>query len=178
MGLREIIKKRKSVRKYKNKEIPEELIKEIVDAARLAPSACNAQPTRYFVVKDKETKDRLKEAKIFKQNFVYKAPVIIVCCGDPKAYPRSGRLEPGYDEPYEVRVIKDIAIATQNLVLRATELGLGTCYVGWMHKERVKEILGIPEYFVVPFSIVLGYSNEKPKETSRKNLEEIILSEF
>jgi len=148
MNLRKIIKKRKSVRKYKDKGLPRDLIKEIIDAARLAPSACNAQPTKYFVVRDKKIKNKLKEADIFKQDFVYKAPLIIVCCGDPKAYPRSGELEPGYDEPYEVRVIKDIAIAGQNLVLRATELGLGTCYIGWMHKERVKEVLDIPDHFV------------------------------
>lgn len=114
MSLRKIIEKRKSVREYKGKGLPEELIKEIIDAARLAPSTCNTQPTRYFLVKDKEIKNKLKEVEIFKQDFVYKAPVIIVCCGDPEAYPHSGKLEPGYDEPYEVRVIKDIAIAAQN----------------------------------------------------------------
>lgn len=177
MGVKAIIIKRKSIRRYKNKNVSVALIKELINAARLAPSGRNAQPSKYFIVKDSDTKRKLKKGKIFKQDFAYKAPIIIICCGDPKAYPKA-KFEPGYDIPYKIKAIRDVSIAAQNLVLRATELGLGTCYIGWMHKERVKGILGIPKNYVVPFAITLGHPAENPKARPRKDLREFLLTDL
>lgn len=173
MSVKTIIAKRRSIRKYQNKEVSTDLIKEVVDAARLAPSGNNAQPSRYLIIKDEKIKKKLKENKVFKQEFVYKAPVIIVCCGDPETYPKE-KLESGFDDPYKIRAVRDVSIAAQNLVLRATELGLGTCYIGWRHKGRIKKVLGIPKNYVVPFVITLGYPAEKPKARPRKSLKEIL----
>lgn len=173
MSVKTIIAERRSIRKYQDKEIPTNLIKEVINAARLAPSGNNAQPARYFIVKDKKIKQKLKENKVFKQEFVYQSSVIIVCCGDPESYPKE-KLEPGFDDPFRIRVVRDVSIAAQNLVLRATELGLGTCYIGWRHKGRIKKALGIPKNYVVPFVITLGYPAESPEARPRKSLKEIL----
>ncbi len=175
MNIKAIIRKRRSVRKYKDKKVPNILIEDLIDAARLAPSGNNAQPARYFIVKKEETKKKLKENKVFKQEDIYQAPVIIVCCGNPEAYPRE-KLEPGFDDSFEIRAIRDVSIAAQNLVLRATELGLGTCYVGWRHKGRIKKVLGIPNNYVVPFVITLGYPAERPKARLRKKISEVLIN--
>jgi len=175
MSVKTIIAKRRSIRKYKDKKVSSTLVKELVDAARLAPSGNNAQPARYFIVKDEDTKSKLKKSKVFKQDFVYSAPIIIVCCGDSQAYPRA-KFEAGFDDSFTIRTIKDVAIAAQNLVLRATELGLGTCYVGWLHKDKIKKVLGISKNYVVPFVITVGYPDERPKARPRKNPKELLLS--
>jgi len=174
MDVKEAIMRRRSVRKYTPRAVSKETIRELVEAARLAPSACNAQPSMFKIVKNSKTKAELKNNKIFKQDFVCNAPVIIVCCANPDVYPKS-KLESGFDDPYEHRALKDVSIASQNLILRATELGLGTCYIGWMNKNKIKTVLGIPQSYVVPFAITVGYPAEKPKQTQRKKLEKIII---
>ncbi len=105
------------------------------------------------------------------QDFVYTAPLIIICCGDPSVYTNAEAV----DDANELRAIRDLGISSQNLVLRATELGLGTCYVGWMDKEKVKSVLGIPEHFVTPYAITVGYAAKAAKETSRLPVEDILL---
>lgn len=175
MNVKAIITKRRSIRKYQDKKVSDVLVKELINAARLAPSGNNAQPARYFIVQDEKIKQKLKENKVFKQEFVYEAPVIIVCCGNPEAYPKE-KLEPGFDDPFQIRAVRDVSIAAQNLVLRATELGIGTCYIGWRHKGRIKKVLGIPKNYVVPFIITLGYPAERPKARLRKNIKELLLN--
>jgi len=174
MDVKEAIKTRHSVRKFLDKEVPQGLIDELIDAARLAPSGYNAQPWRFCVVKDKETKEKLFKEGALKQKFVKEAPVLIVCCGDPDAY-RKNRVEKDFDDSEEVSVFRDVSIASGFLVLRATELGLGACYIAWRHKEKIKEVLGIPKNFYVPFIIIAGYPAEKPSASPRKKLSEIIL---
>ena len=180
MEVQEAIKKRRSIRKYLAKEVPDDLINELIEAARLAPSAYNAQPWKFFIVKDAELKQKLKKENIFKQPFIYESPVIIICCANPDVYPKE-RMESVYSNPSviagEVGAVRDLSIACQNLVLRATELGLGTCYIGLVNREKIKtkEILNIPKNYVVAFTIITGYPDENPKPTPRKNPEEIIM---
>ena len=174
MDVKKAIQKRQSIRKFKDTIISDKLIKEVLDAARMAPSGNNAQPSRFIIVRDKKTKAKLKENDIFVQQEMYKAPVIIVCCGDPDTYPR-GKFVKDYDDPeFNRRALRDLSIASGYLVLRAKELGLGTCFVGWIKKEKIKEILGIPKRFVVPYIIVMGYPAEKPAPRGRKKLKEIL----
>jgi len=178
MDIKNVIEKRKSIRKYQDKEIPDSLIDELVEAARLAPSAYNAQPLKFVILKSKDIKERLKKNKIFKQNFVYDAPIIFICCGDPEVYPKE-RLEPIFSNPSEIAgevgAVRDVSIAAQNLVLRATDLGLGTCYVGLIAREKAREILGIPKNYVMPFVITVGYPAEEPEPTPRKDKDDLIL---
>lgn len=171
MDVKEAIEERRSIRKYQNKEVPEHLIRELIEVVRLAPSGNNAQPTKCYIVKDVKTKSELKEQEIFYQDFVYEAPVIIVCCADPTIYKK--RIG-GWDDPNEIRAMRDLSIASSFLVLRATELDLGTCYVGSLKKDKIKEILNIPQKYLIPYVITVGYPAEKPESTPRKNIDEII----
>jgi nitroreductase len=174
MDVKEAIGKGRSIRSYKDEDVPESMIKELIDAARLAPSGNNAQPWAFKIVKSREEKELLRKNKIFVQPFVYTAPLIIVCCTDPSAYPKE-ELIPGLDDRFELRAVRDLSIASQNIILRATELGLGTCYVGWMKKQDVKPLLGIPEKYMVIYVITAGYPAESPKPRPRKKMAEIIL---
>lgn len=182
MEVKEAIEKRKSIRGFKEKEVSDEIIKEVIDAARRAPSGCNVQPTRYFIIKDKKLKEKLKQKEAFGQNFVYDAPVIIVLCGNPKDYEefkevkhKEGILSKKDLMNFEKeRVIRDISIASSFLVLRATELGLGVCYIGLINENTLKKELKIPEEWVIPFSMIAGYPAEIPNQTPRKDLNEIM----
>jgi len=177
-NVKNIIAKRRSIRKYKDKKVSSRLIKEIIDAARLAPSGHNDQPSRFYIVRNKKIKNKLKKNKVFERDFVYTAPVIIFCCGDMSVYSKEKSPCPEFDKSYMMRVNIDVSIAAQNLVLRATELGLGTCYIGWMHGARAKKALSINNKYVIPFAIALGYPDEKPKARPREKIEEILLSEL
>ena len=176
MQVKEAIKKRRSIRKYQDKEISQEIIDELIEAARLAPSGNNIQPWKFKIIKDREVIEKLRKEDIFKQDFVYNAPLIIVCCADPDLYLK---VKPSpassVDDLNELRAVRDLSIACQNMVLRAVELGLGSCYIGWMEKEKIKQVLDIPMKFVAPYSICFGYSDEDSKEKKKKSKEEILL---
>jgi len=175
MDVKKAIGKRRSIRKYKTNGISDNLVKELINAARLAPSGSNRQGARYKVISDKGTIQKLRESRIYPQGFVYTAPVLIICCYDKSAYPRQG--EEGDDKFYGtehvVRAIRDLSIASSFIVLQATELGLGTCYVGWMDKEKIKKILDLPESVEALFTITVGYPAEQPEPTPRKSINEI-----
>lgn len=172
MDVKKAIETRRSIRKYQDKKVPENIITELIDAARLAPSGNNAQPSRFFIVNNEATINKLKQYEIFKQDFVYTAPVIIVCCADPTAYTKHTA---GVDDENRIRAIRDLPIASSFLVLRATELGLGTCFVGWVEKEKIKNVLNIPREYIVLYVITVGYPDEKLESRSRKNIDEIII---
>jgi nitroreductase len=182
MDVKKAIEKRKSIRRFKEKQVPNKMIKEIIDAARRAPSGCNVQPTRYFVIKDRKLKERLKQKKAFEQEFVYNAPIIIVLSGNPKDYETFGEVkrkkgllsENDLVNYKKERVFRDISIASSFLVLKAVELGLGTCYIGLINENVIKEELKIPKEWLIPFIIIVGYPAENPEPTPRKDLDEIM----
>jgi len=135
------------------------MIEDVLEAARLAPSGNNKQPWKFMIIKDTKKLDGL-----FYQDFVLKAPVIIVCAADPTVYQKVE----GWDSEDDVRAIRDLSIATSQMVLQATELGLGTCYIGWVKKDKIKEVLGIEKKYLVPYVITLGYPDEEPDARPRK----------
>lgn len=100
-----------------------------------------------------------------------------MCCYDKESYPE--QKQEGNDSLYGTnhitRAIRDMSIASSFITLRATSLGLGTCYVGWMNKKKAKQILEIEERYEVLFVITIGYPDEKGKERKRLNIEEILL---
>ncbi len=172
MNIKETIEVRKSIRKYQDKQIPKELINELLGAARKAPSAKNIQSHKYYVLNNGEMKNKLVEAGAFKQSFVNEAPTIIVCSADPSLYPERADVD---DTPLNYAYI-DLSIAASFLVLRATELGLGTVFVAWIYRDIIRKILNIPEHYAVPFVIPIGYPNENPDPKPRKDLSEILLN--
>ncbi|MBU1201735.1 MAG: nitroreductase family protein [Nanoarchaeota archaeon] len=174
MDVVDAIRSRRSVRKYQDREVSKDVLLELIDAARLAPSGNNAQPWMFKIITSAKERKLLRKNKIFKQAFVYTAPAIILCCSDPYKYPGE-KFDEQYDHPNKLRAIRDLAISSQNLVLRATELGLGTCYVGWMDKDKIKELFNLPLYFITPYVITVGYPAENPSEHKKKELKDILI---
>jgi len=160
----EAIKKRQSVRSYQDKEIPEEILQQILEGGRLAPSACNNQPWKFIVVKDKKLKEKLITA-CKNQNFVGKASVVIVGCAINPSY-KMGNGEYSYTI--------DLAIALEHMSLQAADLGLGTCWIGAFYQDQVKEILEIPDGVSVVALMPLGFPQALGTKTERKSLSEII----
>ena len=167
MEVKEAIQTRRSVRAYQDKEIPEEKIKKVLEAARSAPSANNRQPWKFIVVRDPKNREKLTQATA-SQSFVGEAPVIIVAVA----------LQPEYvmrcDVPsYPV----DLAIAVDHMTLLAVDEGLGTCWIGAFYQDEVRKILNIPEKYKVVALLPLGFPADKPGSKFRKPLEEMVCYE-
>jgi len=159
-----IIYLRRSVRKYQNKDVGDEIVTELLRAAMHAPSAGNAQPWHFIVIRSEEKKQRIAEVHPYAR-MVLQAPVAILVCADPGL------------EIYKGFWVQDCSAATMNILLRAVELGLGAVWCGvYPNEERVeafRKIFGLPEH-VVPFSIVpVGYPAETPKPVDRFKPERI-----
>jgi len=164
MEFYEVVRKRSSIRKYKDRPVEEEKLRRILEAARLAPSAANRQPWHFIVVRDPKVKEELKAA--YGREWFYTAPVIICACGDPSsAWVRS-------DGKSYLDV--DVAIAMEHLILAAAAEGLGTCWIGAFDEEAVKKALGIPEGISVIALTPLGYPAEEKGEKVRKSTEDIV----
>lgn len=169
MDLMDAIKTRRSVRKYRPSPVPESLLKEVLNAARYAPSADNAQPWKIIVVMDEQTKAKLAAAANG-QKFIAQAPLVLVACGLPdEAFPTVG----GYMNSHVI----DVSIALDHLTLAAHAGGLGTCWIAWFKEDKVREILGIPEDVRVVALTPLGYPDESPERTPRKPLEDLVVYE-
>ncbi len=163
--LLDVITKRYSVRSYQDKEVPEELLKEVLEAGRLAPSADNYQPWKFLVVRDKK-KIREVAEKAKMQGFVKNAPVLIVGCIVRKGYPLSMG---GSSE------LIDIGIALDHMTLQAAHIGLGTCWIVAFSEKELKEVLGIPENIRIPAVLTLGYPRDThPGRKHRKPFEEVV----
>ena len=160
----EAIRKRQSVRSYQDKEIPEEILQQILEAGRLAPSAKNTQSWKFIVVKDKDLRKKLVPA-CKNQEFVGEASVVIAGCGTNPDYVMSNG-----EHAYSI----DLAIALDHMSLEATSLGLGTCWIGAFYQDQVKEILGVPEGVRITSLMPLGYPEKLGTKTERKPLSEII----
>ena len=122
MSVLEIIRARTSVRSYRSDPVPEEVLRRVMEAARLAPSGKNLQPWKFILVRDERMKFRLAEASR-NQSFIAQAPLVVVACGFPdRSYPRQGN----YMKSWTI----DVACAVEHLMLQAREEGLGTCWIG------------------------------------------------
>jgi len=166
MSVLDVIKSRKSIRRYKEDPIPEDVFLRVLEAARLAPSGKNSQPWKFVVIKDEAMKKSLAEASRG-QMFMARAPVIIAACGFPEmSYPRQGN----YMKSWPI----DVAIALQHLMLQAEEEGLGTCWIGAFEEKDVKRLLDVPEDARVLALTPLGYPDQVPQDRGRKPLSDII----
>ncbi len=170
-GFFRVVEGRHSVRKYEEYEIPDEDIRRMFEAARLAPSASNIQPWRFIVVRERETKKLL--ARPSPQTFIADANAIVVVLGEAKGYCCS---------PLTWST-RDPIIATEHLVLAATALGYGACWIA-MYESRpedwlaeVRETLKIPEGTHIICLVALGAPAGAPKFTPKKSVQEITFSE-
>ena len=155
MNFSDVILSRKSVRSFQDKDIPEEILNNMIEAARLAPSFQNRQCWRFIVVRDKNIiKDlALRSGMISKVNFFIKdAPVVIIACADPA---KSGTMN---DQNY---YLVDTAIAFQQMMLSAWNHGIGSCWLAAFNEQRVREILEIPKNIRVVALSPFGYPKKK-----------------
>jgi len=162
MEFMEVVRQRRSVRKYKPDPIPQAKIDYVLEAARLAPSWANGQCWVFIVVTDPKVKHELAEAG---NEWIESAPVIITACAEPKQSGAKG------DQGY---YLLDIGIAMEHLVLAATDQGLGTCWIGWFDEKKARKALGAPEGMRVVATTPLGYPDETPEPRPRKTLSEIV----
>lgn len=169
MDLFEVIEKRRSIRSYKPNPIPNEHLKKILEAARLAPSGKNRQPWRFVVVRDAERKEKLAEAAM-NQMFIAEADVVVVALSDPTVYSSIGGKR-------RIPYLQDPMIAIEHMVLAATSLGYGTCWIGAFNEGEVKRIINAPEKLAVIALLPIGVPNESPSPRLRKPFEEIFFSE-
>ena len=151
------IKDRRSVRKYKETPVAREKIEALLEAAMLAPSACNSRPWRFVVITNREVLDKLSEHHKFAK-MLRKAPVAIVICALADEQAQNAIAEGFWPQ--------DCGAATQNILLQAQEMGLASCWCGVYPKEHlvpvVREILDLPED-EIPFNIiVIGEGDEEP----------------
>jgi nitroreductase len=202
----EAVRQRRSIRSFKPIPVPDEMILEMLEAARLAPSGSNSQPWRFVVVTDPGEKKELRKL-CFNQAFVEEAGVDFVLCADLSAYSkesyrkrRQETIDAGVvlastvDESVYQRYIDSISsdvtqqitpatantyIAAEHIVLMATAQGLGSCWVGGISSYKaVRDLFGIPRGIMVLGLIAVGYTNSEPKARPRLPLEQILLRPF
>jgi nitroreductase len=175
MEFADVIKTRTSIRGYNDKPVEEEKLTYVLDCARRAPSWANKQCWRFIVVRSKDAIKELAKHCVFNR-WVQTAPVVIVACADPS---ESG----SHDDLLFYAV--DVAIAVENLILAATDVHLGTCWIGAFNEQKIKEQLEIPKRIRIVTLIPLGYPSDKKgviatitrdlaNGEKRKSLDEIV----
>ena len=162
MALMESIRKRYSCRAYQDKPVEQEKLDELLEAARLAPSAKNMQDWRFVVVTDKQARHELAKAA-GEQMFIEKAGVIIVACSTSDYVMRCGQ---------KIAPI-DVAIALEHIALQAGQLQLATCWIGSFYPEKVKAVLDIPADVEVIELMAVGYPDDKPKQPKRLSIDQV-----
>lgn len=197
MELKEVIESRRSIRRFRPDPIPDAYIEQILEAARLAPSGGNVQPWRFVLIQSPEARERLKELTLA---FVANAPLTIVCCTDLEA---NRAYRERYKELLQARAFEGVAmkmpetsesgsttmnpdqlkgylnlntaLAVEHMILRATDLGLGSCWVMMFDRRKLRDWLQLEPNLVPVCLLPLGFADQHPNPRPRKSLNEIIL---
>lgn len=176
MDFLELVNHRQSVRKYTDQPVEKEKIIKCIEAARLAPSACNAQPWKFIIVDDpdkrgkiaKETYGLLLSFNKFSKN----APVVLAIVIEPANFTsKMGTALKNIHYP-----LIDIGIAAEHFCLQAAEIGLGTCMIGWFNEKPVKKILNVPDNKKIGLLITIGYepNGYKQRKKIRKSINNVV----
>ncbi len=171
MVFSELILKRQSDRIYAPQPVAREHILQCLEAARMAPSACNSQPWKFVVVDEPSLLKQVSDAAIGlgMNKFTAQVPVLVaVVQENMNLSAKAGSLVKEKDYS-----MMDIGMAVENFCLQAADLGLGTCIMGWFDEKRIKEILGVPHSRRVQLLISLGHPAGQTRVKSRKPLKEI-----
>jgi nitroreductase len=196
--LSEVIASRRSIRKFKQQDISSDTVSLLLDAARLAPSGSNLQPARFIVAQTKAAKDALSQCTPYK--FITKASVVFICCADLTALSsrekRIGELlEAGAFEGVEMAsdsgsaytsalmeadaarayLSMNVAIAVEHIVLKAVDLGLGSCWLGRFDRDKLKEYLKLEDSVYPVVLLPVGYPDQSPKQRPRFDLDKLII---
>ena len=180
MNTKECLETRRSIRKYKSEPIPADLLYEIVETAKYAPSWKNTQIARYHVVTNPSLKDKIANECVcgftFNTKTLLQAPAIVILSYVTKrcGYERDGSFTTNKEDRWEMF---NAGIATQTFCLAAHEKGVGTCIMGIFDDEKIAEVLNLPEDQIVGAVIAAGYPDEAPEAPARKGAD-IILTRY
>jgi nitroreductase len=156
--------KRRSIRKFTKEEVPEDSLRKILEAGIWAPSGSNAQPWRFVLVRK-----CIDKVRMFSPGLFGEPSALIVICSDRE------RAERG-EEPLsmDLATFMDIGAAAQNMMLRAYELGIGSCPVRSFNQKAVQKLLDLPEDKIPELIITLGYPDEKPPAPHRRSFQQTV----
>ena len=171
MEFSELILKRQSDRKYAPRPVEKEDVVKCLEAARMAPSACNSQPWKFVVVDDRAKLTEMADAAVGlgMNKFTHQVPVLVAVVQESmNLEAKAGALVKSKDYS-----MIDLGIAVENFCLQAAELGLGTCIIGWFDEKRVKKLLGVPRSRRIQVLISLGHPDAPTRNKVRKSLEEM-----
>jgi nitroreductase len=197
---KEAIEARRSIRNFKPDPISSDCINELINAARLAPSGCNAQPWRFKIVTDQATKNEIAHAAN-NQMFIANAPVVIICCADLMGYIEGSvsgiqdlgktgttnnqvvetllkRIEQLRKIPLEQlgpQIAFNVAIAIEHIALRALDFGLGTCWVRLFDSNKIRILFNWDENILPVTLLPIGYPNENPVGRKRNEIKDLLL---
>ena len=166
MEFDDVVKNRYSVRGFKDKAVEDEKIKAILEVARFSPTAVNFQPFKLFVIDTIKNKDAL--LKIYNKDWFVEAPVVIgIAVNKDEAWTR----------PWDGKFFGDVdaSIVMTEIILKATDLGLGTCFIGAFNSEAASEFLGLDDNWEAVLVTPLGYGDAEPRENTHKSLEELVV---
>ena len=164
----QILERRRSVRSFSSTPVKFKDITAIIEAARSAPSACNSQTWRFVAVTDRKVIQQICDEAmrpVIPNRWIAQAPLVIVGCSQLDIV--ANRIGSGVTgiEYYQI----DLGIAMEHMVLKATELGLGSCWIGWFRENKIKEILEIPQKIKVSAMLAIGYAKAAmPKRNQQR----------
>ena len=166
MEILKAIEQRHSIRSFQEKKVPKEVLIKLADAAQRAPSASNLQAWKFLFV----TEDALREkVDFFSPGLSGKPPVILVICSDmEKALKKGGENSKIYG------CMMDASMAAENIMLRAAELGLGTCAVKSYNEAAVRKLLKLPHHYRMELLISIGYPQGAPRQRRLRPMEEML----
>lgn len=198
MELSDAIASRRSIRKFKDQGISEETIRELLEAARLAPSGSNIQPSRFVIVQSPAAKEAIGGCTPYK--FITKAAVIFVCCADLGAQDSRNRrimelvnegafegIDIDMNDPaatttsvvgeaaIKASLSMNVAIAVEHIALKAVDLGLGSCWLGRFDRDKVKTYLDLEDHILPVMLLPVGYPDQSPKPRPRFELDKLII---
>ena len=172
MDFMAIAQMRQSDRSYLSTPVEQVKLDRIMECARLAPSACNAQPWKFIVVNDPELKQQVAEAAkgLGMNKWAVQAPVIIVAVEErPNLSSMAGGLVKNKHFP-----LIDMGIATEHICLAAAAEGLGTCIMGWFDEKKIRALLNVPKNKRITLLISLGYPAKETRKKVRKDISEVV----
>jgi nitroreductase len=159
-----LLKGRRSIRRYRPDPVPEEIVDQLLEAGRWAPSASNRQPWAFIVVQDEVVRREVAQHAAYyfvRWAHVEEAPLLIVLCGDAR------------NRIYRQFLHEDIGLAGSQIILQAAALGLGTCWIGGLDRKAIADILRVPDHMEVVGLLTVGFPAEDPSPPARKPLAEV-----
>jgi len=160
-----LLKRRRSIRRYRPDPVPDEMVNQLLEAGRWAPSASNRQPWAFIVIRDEAIRRQVAQHAAYyfiRWAHVSEAPLIIALCGDSRS------------RFYRRFLHEDVGLAGAQMMLQAKALGLGTCWVGGLDNKAIADILKLPDHFEIVGLLTVGFPAEDPPPPPRKPLAQIV----